>query len=112
MLRHRNVSYGSEGSSGRVLQAATLLANLIAGGFMQNRRKGEAGGATIGSRKGGPPDVPKETDTLESGKVHRTGTERRKLMEDPNLNQAGNDRGSADQGQGSQTGNDIDLLPE
>jgi hypothetical protein len=79
---------------------------------MPNRTKGEAGGASIGSRQGGAPDAPKGTDTLESGKVHRTGTERRKLMEDPNWNQAGNDRGSADQVQGSQTGNDIDPVPE
>ena len=79
---------------------------------MANRRKTEAGGAPIGSQQGGAPDAPKATDTLESGKVHRTRTERRKLMEDPNLNQAGNDRGSADQVQGSQTGNDIDPIPE
>jgi len=33
-------------------------------------------------------------------------------IRDPNLNQAGNERGSADQEQGSQTGNDVDLVPE
>jgi hypothetical protein len=38
--------------------------------------------------------------------------ERRKLMEDPNLNQAGNDRGSADEMQGSQTGNAVDPIPD
>ena len=80
---------------------------------MANRTKSQQGGAPIGSQQGGAPDAPKATDALESGKVlHRTRTERKKLMEDPNLNQAGNDRGSADQVQGSQTGNDIDLIPE
>jgi len=77
-----------------------------------NRTKSQQCGAPIGSQQGGAPDAPKATDALESGKVHRTRTERKKLMEDPNLNQAGNDRGSADQVQGSQTGNDIDLIPE
>jgi hypothetical protein len=77
-----------------------------------NPTKSQPGGAQIGSQQGGAPDAPKATDALESGKVHRTRTERKKLMEDPNLNQAGNDRGSADQVQGSQTGNDIDLIPE
>jgi len=33
-------------------------------------------------------------------------------MRDPNANQAGNDKGSGDQAQGSQTGNDIDPVPE
>ena len=79
---------------------------------MANRTKSQQGDAPIGSRQGGAPDAPKATDTLESGKVHRTRTERKKLMEDPNLNQAGNDRGSADQVQGSQTGNDIYPIPE
>lgn len=78
---------------------------------MANQNKGEPGGAPIASRQGGAPDAPKETDTLESGKVHRTRTERAKLIRDPNLNQAGNDRGS-DQVQGSQTGNDLDPIPE
>jgi len=77
-----------------------------------NQGKKEPGGAPIGSRQGGAPQGPKATDALESGKVHRTRTERTKLMEDPNLNQAGNDRGSGDQVQGSQTGNDIDTIPE
>jgi hypothetical protein len=77
-----------------------------------NQGKNEPGGAPIGSRQGGPPEAPKATDTLEAGKVHRTRTERRKLRDDPNLNQAGNDRGSADQVQGSQTGNDVDPIPE
>ena len=89
---------------------------------MANIGKSEPGGAPIASRQGGSPDAPKATDTLERGKVHRTRTERRttdrrvserrKLMEDPNLNQAGNDRGSADQTQGSQTGNDVDPIPQ
>lgn len=79
---------------------------------MANKRTDQPGGAPIGSRQGGAPDAPKATDTLEKGKVHRTATERAKLSRDPNLNQAGNDRGSADQVQGSQTGNDIDPVPE
>jgi hypothetical protein len=79
---------------------------------MPKEKTDQPGGAPIASRQGGAPDAPKATDKLESGKVHRTRTERRKLMRDPNLNQAGNDRGSADQVQGSQTGNDIDPIPE
>jgi hypothetical protein len=79
---------------------------------MPKDRTDQPGGAPIGSRQGGAPDAPKETDTLETGKVHRTRTERAKLIRDPNLNQAGNDRGSSDQGQGSQTGNDIDQIPD
>lgn len=88
---------------------------------MANELKKEPGGVPIASRQGGAPDAPKATDALEAGKVHRTRTERRtgerrtserrKLMRDPNLNQAGNDRGS-DQVQGSQTGNDIDPIPD
>lgn len=72
------------------------------------------GGAPIGSRQGGAPEQMKETDLNERGRVHRTRTEteRERLIEDPNLNQAGNDRGSADQTQGSQTGNDIDTVPD
>ena len=46
----------------------------------------------------------KETD------VKDVGQERGKLVRDPNLNQAGNERGSLDQTQGSQTGNEV--LPE
>ena len=38
--------------------------------------------------------------------------ERERLIRDPNLNQADNSRGSEDQTQGSQTGNDIDPVPE
>jgi hypothetical protein len=72
----------------------------------------QPGGAPIGSRQGGAPDAPKSTDVIERGKVHRTRTERERLREDPNANQAGNERGSGDQAQGSQTGNDIDPVPE
>jgi hypothetical protein len=72
----------------------------------------QPGGAPIASRQGGAPEAPKATDTLEVGKVHRTRTERGKLIRDPNLNQAGNDRDSADQVQGSQTGSDVDPIPE
>ncbi|MCA1827111.1 MAG: hypothetical protein ABR567_08955 [Myxococcales bacterium] len=72
----------------------------------------QPGGAPIGSRQGGAPDLPKDADLLEQGRPHRTRSEkeREKLSRDPNLNQAGNDRGSLDQTQGSQTGNEI--LPE
>ena len=84
-------------------------------GGMANIKKplqDQPGGAPIGSRQGGAPDAPKATDLLEKGKVHRAPTERERLIRDPNLNQAGNDRGSADQVQGSQTGNDVDPIPE
>ena len=78
---------------------------------MAKQSKDQPGGAPIGSRQGGAPDASKETDTLEVGKVRRTSTERQRLVRDPNVNQAGNDRGS-DQVQGSQTGNDVDPIPE
>ena len=52
--------------------------------------------------------VQKEADVLEQERPHRTPTERAKLSQDPNLNQAGNDKGSADNTQGLQTGSDID----
>jgi len=42
----------------------------------------------------------------------RHATEREELIRDPNRNQAGNERGSLDQTQGSQTGSDIDPIPE
>jgi hypothetical protein len=45
-----------------------------------------------------------------SPRQHPTG--RDQLIRDPNLNQADNGRGSADQTQGSQTGNDVDPVPE
>jgi hypothetical protein len=79
---------------------------------MAKRNNDQPGGAPIGSRQGGAPDAPKEADTLAVGKVHRTRTERQRLIRDPNLNQAGNERGSGDQVQGSQTGNDVDPIPE
>jgi hypothetical protein len=74
---------------------------------MDNLKK-QPGGAAIGSEQGGAPDVGKETSLNESGRVHRTRTERAALRDNPNLNQAGNERGSEDQAEGSQTGNDID----
>jgi len=43
---------------------------------------------------------------------HPVHNPRDELIRDPNLNQAGNWRGSLDQTQGSQTGSDIDLIPE
>jgi hypothetical protein len=79
---------------------------------MAKRSSDQAGGVPIGSRQGGAPDAPKATDTLEKGRVRRTATERERLAEDPYANQAGNERGSGDQAQGSQTGNDIDPIPE
>jgi hypothetical protein len=71
---------------------------------MAKRSSDQAGGVPIGSRQGGAPDAPKAADTLEKGRA--------RLAEDPYANQAGNERGSGDQAQGSQTGNDIDPIPE
>lgn len=63
----------------------------------------------IGKGQGGAPDAAKETSLNETGRVHRTSTERQRLIENPNLNQAGNERGSHDEPEsGSQTGADID----
>ena len=59
--------------------------------------KPEPGKQPIGS----PPKPPERPDI-----------ERKRLITDPNRNQAGNDRGSADNTQGSQTGNDIDTVPD
>ena len=78
---------------------------------MTRKTSSQAGGAPIGSRQGGAPDASKAADTLEQGRAHRTLTEREKLIENPNLNQAGNEAGSRDQSQGSQTGNDVDTIP-
>ena len=74
--------------------------------------EGQPGGAPIGSRQGGAPDRANETELNETGRPHRTRTERGELSRNPDLNQADNSRGSQDQTQGSQTGNDIDLIPE
>jgi hypothetical protein len=74
--------------------------------------QGQPGGQPIGSRQGGAPDAPKETDLNEQGRPHRTRTERGELSRNPDLNQADNARGSQDQTQGSQTGSDVDLIPE
>ena len=76
------------------------------------RPQEQPGGAPIGSRQGGAPAQPNETELNDQGRVHKTRTERARLIENPNLNQAGNDRGSEDQTQGSQTGNDVDTIPE
>ena len=75
-------------------------------------KQGHPGGAPIGSRQGGAPDRPNDTELNETGRPHRSRTERGELSRNPDLNQAGNSRGSQDQTQGSQTGNDIDLVPE
>jgi hypothetical protein len=65
---------------------------------------GQTGGQPIGSRQGGAPEAPNDTEINEVGRVHKTRTERGELSKDPNRNQAGNDRGSQDQTDGSQTG--------
>jgi hypothetical protein len=74
--------------------------------------QGQAGGQPIGSRQGGAPDAPKVTELNEQGRAHSTRTERGKLSRNPDLNQADNSRGSQDQTQGSQTGSEIDDIPE
>jgi hypothetical protein len=51
-------------------------------------------------------------DEIEAGKVKKKRTERTELIHDPNHNQAGNDAGSRDKMQGSQTGSEVDLVPE
>ena len=79
---------------------------------IKNRGQGQPGGAPIGSRQGGAPDRENETDLDEMGRPHPSRTEREELSRNPDLNQADNSRGSQDQTQGSQTGNDIDLIPE
>ena len=72
---------------------------------MANKLVRTPGGAPpIGSRQGGAPEQRDPTDVDEIRPHH----ERSKLVREPNFNQAGNDRGSADQTQGSQTGNDVD----
>lgn len=80
---------------------------------MANIRQPEdqAGAAPIGSKQGEAPDAPRDTDLSEAGRQHHSRSERAKMIRDPNRNQAFNDRGSADNTQGSQTGNDIDPIP-
>jgi hypothetical protein len=72
----------------------------------------QPGGTPIGSRQGGAPDRQNETELNEAGRPHRTRSEREELSRNPDLNQAGNSRGSQDQTDGSQTGADIDPIPE
>jgi hypothetical protein len=74
---------------------------------MDNSRK-QPGGAPIGSGQGGAPEATEETPLNETGRPKRTSTERAALIDNPNLNQAGNERGSQDQTDGLQTGSDID----
>ena len=62
------------------------------------------------SRKSAP-NPPKAGGTPGTRTAHRTPTEREELIHNPNFNQAGNEAGSRDQSQGSQTGNDIDTVP-
>lgn len=78
----------------------------------ENVNAGQPGGAPIGSRQGGAPDRREDTSLNQAGRVHRTRTERDELQRNPDRNQADNSRGSQDQTQGSQTGNDVDLIPE
>jgi hypothetical protein len=79
---------------------------------IKDPRSGQPGGNPIASRQGGAPEMPKETDLNEVGRPHKTRVEkeREKLIQDPNLNQAGNERGSVDQTRGSQEGSEV--LPE
>ena len=63
------------------------------------------------SKKRGP-ERQNETELTEVGRPHRARSEREELMRNPDLNQADNSRGSQDQTQGSQTGSDIDPVPE
>jgi hypothetical protein len=58
------------------------------------------------------PDKRHPPETGEPGERRRGERERERLIRDPNLNQAGNERGSLDQTQGSQTGSDVDTAPE
>ena len=74
--------------------------------------EGQPGGAPIGSRQGGAPEKRDDTALNEVGRPHPTRNERERLARNPDLNQAGNSRGSQDQTQGSQTGNDVDTLPK
>ena len=60
---------------------------------------------------------PSEPDqATESGRrapgPHPADDPREELIRDSNLNQADNWRGSLDQTQGSQTGSEVDLIPE
>jgi len=73
---------------------------------------GQPGGAPIGSRHGGATERENPTGIGEAGRPGRMRTEREELMRNPDLNQADNSRGSQDQTQGSQTGSEIDPVPE
>ena len=57
------------------------------------------------------PGASKPPDKGAAPSAHRTPSEREELIHNPNYNQAGNEAGSSDQTQGSQTGNDIDTVP-
>ena len=56
-------------------------------------------------------DASKRAEKAGTATAHRTPSEREELIHNPNYNQAGNEAGSSDQTQGSQTGNDIDTVP-
>ena len=58
------------------------------------------------------PEKPRDPAATHAPRPPHKHSEREELMRDPNLNQAENWHGSADQTQGSQMGNDIDLIPE
>jgi hypothetical protein len=73
----------------------------------------QPGGAPIGSRQGGAPaGNATANDIGDRAAVHKTRTERAALIENPNENQAGNWAGSNDNTSGSQTGADIDPIPD
>jgi hypothetical protein len=57
------------------------------------------------------PDQATESRSRAPG-AHPAHNPREELIRDPNLNQADNRRGSLDQTQGSQTGSEVDLIPE
>lgn len=76
------------------------------------RPEDQSGGAPVGNTQSGAPGALKETDLGEMGRPHHSRSERARMIRDPNRNQAFNDRGSADNTQGSQTGNEIDPVPD
>jgi hypothetical protein len=59
-----------------------------------------------------PPEPDQPTNRNRTPGPHPAHNPREELIRDPNLNQADNWRGSLDQTQGSQTGSEIDLIPE
>ena len=58
------------------------------------------------------PEQARESGQSRAPGPHAAHDPREELIRDPNLNQADNWRGSLDQTQGSQTGSEVDLIPE